>query len=298
MDSTHKTAVVTPQTATKRADEVVQWDDPETERNEVDIRSSSWRGCCLRSMLPFAIYYSFVYLTTQALASYLTSQITTIEKQFGLSSSQSGVLLGMNDAGYLVMVIFASYIGRNSYIPRVLSVCCCLYGVSALICASPYFFTDHSLNYGSNASTNSTSSAEGRLCSTSSLPPDTGECSSDQKTFYSSAKSVAMAVISTGMFLQGMAKAPRVPLLETYIDDNVPKTKSGFYIGQSICMYACLFTFGILLTLLGRLQYLFGRNFRRWIRTDLKDHRHRDCVNHHLNKNSPKVLGCAFQTNR
>ncbi|XP_064596654.1 solute carrier organic anion transporter family member 1C1-like [Liolophura sinensis] len=233
METGNVAGVALSETRTKSPDGVVTSDNPETKQNQVDIRATSWEMCCLTSMLPFAIYYGFVNITTSALAVYLVSQTTTIEKQFGLSSSQIGVLLGMNDVGYLTMVIFASYFGRNSHIPRVLSVCCCLYGVSALICAAPHFITNYSLDSLSslNASTNFSSTDEGRLCSTSSLPPDTGECTSDQKNFYSGAKTVAIALISSGMLLQGMTKAPSFPLLGTYIDDNVPKTKSGFYIG-------------------------------------------------------------------
>ncbi|XP_064596650.1 solute carrier organic anion transporter family member 1B3-like [Liolophura sinensis] len=224
--------------------------EPAEEKDHRDTLSKSWRECCLTSMVPFAVYYGIVGMVTSALSSFLTSQITTIEKQFGLSSSQSGILLSMNDAGFLITVVFVSYFGRNSHIPRILALCCFIYGISALTCTIPYLFTDNSFgatSSRSNVSTNVTSQEEGRLCSASILPPDTQECTGDQKNFYSAAKMIAMTLISSGMFLQGIAKSPRIPLVQTYIDDNVPKTSSGFYIGvvMSLAVFGPAISFGL-----------------------------------------------------
>ena len=41
-----------------------------------------------------------------------------LEKQFGFSSSETGVLMSCNDIGYLSCVIFAGYIARKVNIPQ------------------------------------------------------------------------------------------------------------------------------------------------------------------------------------
>nr|KAG5702563.1 hypothetical protein BaRGS_003723 [Batillaria attramentaria] len=41
---------------------------------------------------------------------------------------------------------------------------------------------------------------------------------------------VAMVIIFIGMVIQGVAKAPRAPFSTAFIDDNVEKTKTGFYV--------------------------------------------------------------------
>lgn len=87
----------------------------------------------------FVGVYSISALVTSVLTMYIASQITTIEKQFGLNSSQSGFLLSCNDLGYLLTTLFASYFARKVHIPRVLWLAVLLYGIAGIICAVPYF---------------------------------------------------------------------------------------------------------------------------------------------------------------
>lgn len=87
----------------------------------------------------FVGVYSISALVTSVLSMYIVSQITTIEKQYGLNSSQSGFLLSCNDLGFLLTTLFASYVARKVHIPRVLWGTVILYGIAGLFCAIPYF---------------------------------------------------------------------------------------------------------------------------------------------------------------
>ena len=40
-------------------------------------------------------------------------QVSMLEKQFGFSSGETGILMSCNDIGYLCCVIFAGYIARK-----------------------------------------------------------------------------------------------------------------------------------------------------------------------------------------
>ncbi|KAH9496191.1 Solute carrier organic anion transporter member 3A1 [Bulinus truncatus] len=61
-------------------------------------------------------------------------------------------------------------------------------------------------------------------------------------------RNIAILTLGIGMALQGMAKSPRHPFLGTYVDDNVPKTKTSMYLGTmvglSITGPAIAFTLG------------------------------------------------------
>lgn len=93
---------------------------------------------CVR-MGSFVCAYSICGLMTSVLSMYIVSQITTIEKQYGLSSSQSGFLLSCNDIGFLFTTLFASYFARKVHIPRTLWLCVIMYGVAGIVCSMAYF---------------------------------------------------------------------------------------------------------------------------------------------------------------
>ncbi|KAL3888206.1 hypothetical protein ACJMK2_000582 [Sinanodonta woodiana] len=66
-------------------------------------------GKCFNSMLSFSIMFGAGFMFTFTVNTYVSSQVTTIEKVFGLSSLKSGMLLSANDIGFLVTVLFASH---------------------------------------------------------------------------------------------------------------------------------------------------------------------------------------------
>ena len=43
---------------------------------------------------------------------------------------------------------------------------------------------------------------------------------------------VCICLCTTGMMVQGMAKAPRSPFTTTYVDDNVEKSQTAMYMGK------------------------------------------------------------------
>jgi hypothetical protein len=47
-------------------------------------------------------------------------------------------------------------------------------------------------------------------------------------------RDLAVTFIGLGMIFQGFGKSPRHPFIGTYVDDNVPKTKTTIYMGKVI----------------------------------------------------------------
>jgi len=94
----------------------------------------------LANVQTFTLCYSGASMLTQTLTFYINSQVPNIEKQFGLSSAEAGVLMSFNDIGFILCSLFISSIAQFVHIPRFLFYCTILYGISAVVCSLPYFF--------------------------------------------------------------------------------------------------------------------------------------------------------------
>lgn len=68
---------------------------------------------CCAHLLPFSFIFGSQTLITNSLSFYLSSQITTIEKQFDISSTDTGIILAGNDIGFLLSVLLVSYLGHR-----------------------------------------------------------------------------------------------------------------------------------------------------------------------------------------
>jgi hypothetical protein len=62
-----------------------------------------------KSLVPFCLVLGMGALFSQSISVYLSSQITVLERAFGLSSAKSGLLLSANDIGFVVTVLLASH---------------------------------------------------------------------------------------------------------------------------------------------------------------------------------------------
>jgi len=195
---------------------------------------------CCATILCFTGFYSLSSLTTSTLQVYIGSQITTLERQFGFTSFQSGVLLSCNDAGFLLVTLLISYQATRIHIPRALGVSTILYGLGGILCSFAYFFMPDKdvLSDVKNTShvQQKTKMSDLHLCNnignrTSYLDQ---QCQQDGSVVGSSTSFtiVAMFIIAFGMILQGVGKSPRMPFISYYIDENVDKTKTSMYLGK------------------------------------------------------------------
>ncbi|VDI78739.1 solute carrier organic anion transporter family, member 3A [Mytilus galloprovincialis] len=216
---------------------------------------------CCATMKIFTVFYSISALMTSTLSVYIASQITTIEKQFGFTSTQSGILMSCNDIGYLAVTLFVSYFADKVHGPRVLSFSTLSFGVAGIICAIPYFvspmYSKSILPKTSNGSQSGDFFAKmissGQLCEASSNFDQSNSnmsCSSNSHTSVGVANEftpVAMAIIAVGMILQGIGKSPRQAFITTYIDNNVKKTQTAVYVGSvmAVAIFGPALGFGL-----------------------------------------------------
>ena len=195
--------------------------------------------------------YSFIGMISQTLSVYVNSQVPALEKQFGLNSAESGLVMSFNDIGFFVTVLFAASVVRFVHIPRFIYFCMTLYGLSGVLCSIPHFIAKgqgllDNIYFGdsgdivSNKSM-SRPSKSSILCDASRVLSDDsngGDCSGSDESNLSqlispsiSIKQTALALIGIGMVLQGIGKAPRTAAFTVYVDDNVDRRKTGFLAG-------------------------------------------------------------------
>lgn len=197
---------------------------------------------CFSNILTFSFVYSFSGLFTSTVAVYISSQITTLEKYFGFNSSQTGFLMSCNDIGYLLTTLFISYHARRVHIPRVLSITTILFGISGIFCSLAYFLSPRSMaltTLDDKENRTVLLLQKTQLCETrfNNSNRTTDMCSESENGQVKTGiptefTPVAMAIIAIGMIIQGFGKSPRQPFVTTYIDDNVKKTKTAFYMGM------------------------------------------------------------------
>ncbi|XP_025102615.1 solute carrier organic anion transporter family member 2A1-like isoform X2 [Pomacea canaliculata] len=212
----------------------------------------------LTNMATFSGIYAISGLMTSTLSSYVNGQVTTIERHFGFSSEQTGIIMAANDIGFLVIVLFVSHIATRVHIPRFMGFATVLFGISGILCALPQFLfgapspSDDIVmgNVSKAASAGASQTFQGQMCDTfnttklsACLQPSTSTNTGvDTSSISNRARANAMSalvIIVLGMVLQGVAKAPRHPLITTFVDNNIDKTKTGFYMG-------IILTFGVM----------------------------------------------------
>lgn len=222
--------------------------DPDT-RCGFWMFQASWLQPCAR-IETFTGLYSVAALITSTLNVYVNSQITTLERQFGFSSTQTGIIMAANDLGFLVCVLFLSYSASKFHIPRALGVAACIFGLSGLFCSLPFFLFRSSIDamVGSftdvgrgNVTTevagfSKTSGMIGDLCLSNKTVVGISEerpasLSNPTRGLPKNIVNASLVIIFFGMMLQGMGKSPRNSFTVTYIDNNTGRTNTGFYMG-------------------------------------------------------------------
>ena len=73
-----------------------------------------------------------------AVTTYTSGVIRTLEKRFGLSSTEAGLLMSISDVTDIFFVSIFTHFARNSHKPRVVAVSILADGVGSLLFAAAY----------------------------------------------------------------------------------------------------------------------------------------------------------------
>ncbi|KAJ8321834.1 hypothetical protein KUTeg_000305 [Tegillarca granosa] len=202
-----------------------------------------------RNILTFSIISGFVGIMA-SVQTYFTSQIPHLEKQFGLNSAESGLIVAWSRIGYLIFNLFGSSSAQLLHIPLILFWFMVIYSVAGLCLTIPYFAmaSEGILSRGLSTSNDNftikssvqSKSNEYFFCDTSISNitggvgigcdvniPEVSDAGSDVQQF----KTMASVIFSLCLLVMGIMYASRFPYTTVFVDDNVNKLKTGFYIG-------------------------------------------------------------------
>ncbi|CAG5127388.1 unnamed protein product, partial [Candidula unifasciata] len=230
----------------------------------------------LANLNVFVVVYGVAGIWMITLSGFLGSQVTSIERHLGISSSKTGFILSSNEIGYLVFVILGSHLGKYTHIPVFLSVSGLVFGLATLAMAlgrleTPRVWQDATDKSPSGAQSSTFDSSAKYLCDSGfSASIDTVLISTNSSTFspnisgdLSPSRSVSwvfyLLVFCT--IIGGAVKSYRIPLLTYYIESNiVNKNRSALLLGASFTAM-----------LLGPPVSLFLGSFSSSLPVDLKE---------------------------
>ena len=90
----------------------------------------------------FTAHCTAIFALLISSLTYFGGVLTTIERQFQLSSSESGTTTIINDVVSLSLVLFASYFGHRAHRPRWIAAGTILTGLGIFLFAMPHFATN------------------------------------------------------------------------------------------------------------------------------------------------------------
>ncbi|XP_069106696.1 solute carrier organic anion transporter family member 74D-like [Argopecten irradians] len=202
--------------------------------------------------------YSVVGVMTSIMTSYLGSQIPSIERQYGLKSSYSGIIMSFNDIGYFCFILFISSLAKYVHIPLILFGAFVLYGVSGILCSLPHFISlaSNSIQFmtsnpvvpdnGSipvmSASNNIPLCApyiNGSNFTSDACVAGKADQASGIELVNDGIRNMFLAFFGIGMMLQGVGKSLRGPFVTVYVDDNGKRKRTGFYMGIIVALAIC-----------------------------------------------------------
>lgn len=218
------------------------------DENDTDATTGCGLGACQPSWLQkfatiqsFVGFYAVANIFTFSNRMYLVSQLSTIEKRFGLSSAQSGLILSSSQVTFVLCILFFSHYSQRSHIPRILSVTSMIAGATSLLFATAHFIPPNDVTKHYSILANDVN------ISANHLPGDPSmefTCFHSNRSYTleeptcddvpsSTGSYIALGIFLTAMLIQGAVTAPRAPLSGAFIDDNNPvPMKSGKYIGK------------------------------------------------------------------
>ncbi|KAI4497175.1 hypothetical protein M0802_007659 [Mischocyttarus mexicanus] len=154
--------------------------------------------------------------------------ITTIERRFGLRSSQTGLIAGGYDIASFLLLVPVSYLGGRSKAskPRYIGVGVLVLGLGSLLFASPHYLIGP--YRGGQQSENICQKATNVSTGTVSCSDANGQPVDDQQEPYSG---MYLTIFLVAQLLHGAGAAPFYTLGVTYLDENVSKKMSSVYLG-------------------------------------------------------------------
>ncbi|XP_071564364.1 solute carrier organic anion transporter family member 4A1 isoform X2 [Temnothorax nylanderi] len=152
--------------------------------------------------------------------------ITTIERRFGLKSSETGLIAGGYDIASFLLLIPVSYLGGRAKAskPRYIGIGILVLGIGSLLFASPHYLAGP---YRGGQQTENTCQSVSNISSHSISCTDQSTVQAELEPY----SGVYLTIFLVAQLLHGAGAAPFYTLGVTYLDENVSKKMSSMYLG-------------------------------------------------------------------
>lgn len=152
--------------------------------------------------------------------------ITTIERRFGLKSSESGLIAGGYDIASFLLLVPVSYLGGRAKAskPRYIGVGIVVLGIGSLLFASPHYLAGP---YRGGQQTENVCQSVTNTSSHSISCTDQSTVQAELEPY----SGMYLTIFLVAQLLHGAGAAPFYTLGVTYLDENVSKKMSSVYLG-------------------------------------------------------------------
>ncbi|XP_014246664.1 solute carrier organic anion transporter family member 4C1 isoform X2 [Cimex lectularius] len=185
----------------------------------------------------FMIVYGLLGMVQSMTFVYFIATLTTLERQFGIPSRTTGVMISGNEVSQILLSLVLTYAGGQRNRPLWLGWGVALSGISCFIITLPHFIYgpgNHALSF-----TKEYIEEHGINQTSIDLKEKMGLCSKERSVKdcdmgeYSVIPSVLVFI---SQFILGIGSTLYYSLGQTYIDDNTKKTKTPMVLGFTFAL--------------------------------------------------------------
>ncbi|GFO45163.1 solute carrier organic anion transporter family member [Plakobranchus ocellatus] len=205
------------------------WKQTETSKDEEEIEACGWGHLTISQCQKFRDPRWFLVVITlcgacqgMAINGFVNTAISTLEKRFEISSTETGLIASCYDIMFVLLVIPISYFGGQGNKPRYLGIGIFILGLGSFVFSLPHFLSGQYVVENAQETTCIRPDSAGNVSQTVVDP-----CESNLPSTLSNYK----YFFFLGQLLHGAGATSLYTLGVVYLDENVSPRSSSLYNG-------------------------------------------------------------------